>query len=491
MVRKLNLLIIPSLLFAVVFAASHRYWDLLNSAVPQNQELVVRILLASLEVVLIFSSAFLILRMVNVFFWYIFLEKILKKNVPKLATDFTSILILFSAFVYTLSNVFHKSLTNIIATSSVVGIMLGFALRAIIADIFSGVAVSLEESIKVGDWINYHEPRRDQNIVGQILEINWRATKIKTEEGNMVVIPNSLLTLTTVTVFSYPDSSGRYEIPIVLDPDLPVEHARRILQSAALEAGRTLGFKDNMPIKVLAHGGTELGIEYRIRYWIDQWAGITPSLARDKMMSAVLHHLHQAGLSIAKPHYDVHSIAEAELDPHLTILKILTRVDLFQTLTRRQLDWLADNVIRRSLRQGELAIRKGEPGSSMFIVLEGLLEERDESEGGSRVVLSNLSPGDFFGEASLLTGEFREAFVVSVTDSLLIEVSKDSLATLIQESPSLVEHLSQVMAKRNVESNKTLSDVPLSEKSMVAAGLADQFKKSILNFFKYYFMNAG
>ena len=489
--RKLNLLIIPSILFAVVFTASHRYWDLLNSPVPENQELVFRIFLGSLEVVLIFSSAFLILRMVNVLIWHIFLEKILRKTVPKLATDFTSILILFSAFVYTLSNVFHKSLTNIVATSSVVGIMLGFALRAIISDIFSGVAVSLDESIKVGDWIMYHEPRRDQNIVGQILEINWRTTKIKTEEGNMVVIPNSLLTMKTVTVYSSPDSSGRYEISVILDRDLPVEHARRILHSAAVEAGRTVGFKENMPVKILAHGGCELGIEYRIRYWIDQWTVISPSLARDKMMSAVLHHLHQAGLSIAKPQYDVHSIADSELDPHLTILRILSRVDLFQTLTKRQLDWLADNVIRRSLRQGELAIRKGEAGSSMFIVLEGLLEERDESDSGLQLVLSNLSPGDFFGEASLLTGEVRRSYVASVTDSLLIEVSKDSLATLIQESPGLVEHLSQVMAKRNVESNRTLRDVPLSEKSLVAAGLADQFKKSIQSFFKYLFMNAG
>jgi CRP-like cAMP-binding protein len=127
----------------------------------------------------------------------------------------------------------------------------------------------------------------------------------------------------------------------------------------------------------------------------------------------------------------------------------------------------------------------------MFIVLEGLLEERDESDSGLQLVLSNLSPGDFFGEASLLTGEVRRSYVASVTDALLIEVSKDSLATLIQESPGLVEHLSQVMAKRNVESNRTLRDVPLSEKSLVAAGLADQFKKSIQNFFKYLFMNAG
>jgi hypothetical protein len=73
----------------------------------------------------------------------------------------------------------------------------------------------------------------------------------------------------------------------------------------------------------------------------------------------------------------------------------------------------------------------------------------------------------------------------------LIEVSKDSLATLIEDTKGLVEHLSLVMAKRDVESNRALSDVSLSEKSVVAAGLADQFKRSIQNFFKYIFMNVG
>ena len=487
---RFRLLILPSVIFGLVLALALRHWSLLTSPIADG-DLLMRVLTGGLEIALVAASAFLLLRLTNVFFWYGLVGNLMGKKVPKLATDFTGILIFFGAFVYTLSNVFHKSLTNVVATSSIVGIILGFALRAIIADIFSGVAISLDESIKVGDWIMYHEPRRDQNIVGQILEINWRTTKIKTEEGNMVVIPNSLLTMKTVTVFSSPDTAGRYELPVFLDRDLPVEHARRILHSAAIEASRTFGFKEFPPAQVLAHGGCELGVEYRIRYWIGQWTEISPGVARDKMMSSVLHHLHQAGLSTAKLQYDLHTSYESDLDPHLNILKIVSRVDLFATLTKPQIDWLASAVSKRFLKQGDIAIRKGDPGSSMFIVLEGLLEARDFTESGIEVRLSHMSPGDFFGESSLLTGDPRNASVVAVTDSLLIEVSKDSLATLIEDSKGLVEHLSLVMARRQVESNRALSDVSLSEKSVVAAGLADQFKKSIQNFFKYIFMNVG
>ena len=487
---RFKLLILPSVIFGLVLTLALKNWSLLSSR-ASNADLVMRVLTGGLEIMLVAASAFLLLRLTNVFFWYGLIGNLMGKKVPKLATDFTGIVIFLGAFVYTLSNVFHKSLTNIVATSSILGIILGFALRATISDIFSGVALSLDESIKVGDWIMYHEPRRDQNIIGQILEINWRTTKIRTEEGNMVVIPNSLLTMKTVTVFSSPDTSGRYELPVFLERDLPVEHARRILHSAAIEASRTHGFKDFPPVQVLAHGGCELGVEYRIRYWIAQWNEISPGVARDKMMSSVLHHLHQAGLSTAKLQYDLHTSYESDLDPHLNILKILSRVDLFATLTKAQVDWLASAVSKRFLKQGDIAIRKGDPGSSMFIVLEGLLEARDYTDTGVEVRLSHLSPGDFFGESSLLTGDPRNASVVAVTDSLLIEVSKDSLATLIEDTKGLVEHLSLVMAKRDVESNRALSDVSLSEKSVVAAGLADQFKRSIQNFFKYIFMNVG
>ena len=487
---RFKLLILPSLIFGLVLSIALHHWSLLTAPISEG-DLLLRILTGSLEISLVAASAFLLLRLTNVFFWHGIVGNLMGKRIPKLATDFTAILIYFGGFVYTLSNVFHKSITNLVATSSIVGIILGFALRAIISDIFSGVAISLDESIKVGDWMMYHEARRDQNIVGQILEINWRTTKIKTEEGNMVVIPNSLLTMKTVTVFSSPDTSGRFELPVFLDRDLPVEHAKRILHSAAIEAARYPGFKEFPPVQVLAFGGTELGVEYRIRYWISQWSEISPGAARDKMMSSVLHHLHQAGLSTAKLQYDLHTTYEGDFDPHVNILKILSRVDLFAILTKPQMDWLASAVSKRFLKQGDIAIRKGDSGSSMFIVLEGLLEARDINESGVEVRLAHMSPGDFFGESSLLTGDPRNASVVAVTDSLLIEVSKDALATLIEDSKGLVEHLSLVMARRQVESNRALSDVTLSEKNVVAAGLADQFKKSIQNFFKYIFMNVG
>lgn len=443
------------------------------------------------QIILIASAAFFLQRLITVFFWQFFVGSFLGKSVPKVATDFTSIVVYFSGFVYMLSSVFHKSLTSVLATSSVVGIVLGIALRAIIADIFSGVAASLDEAFKVGDWIMYHEPRRDQNVIGQIIEINWRTTRIKTEEGNLVVIPNSLLTMRTVTVFSAPDSGGRYELPIVLDRNITVEHAKRILVAASKSVMRSTGFRENPPIQVLAHGSCELGVEYRIRYWIDQWTGVSPGLARDALMSAVLHHLHQAGLGVAKPQYDVVSSADEHSDPHMSVVRILSRVDLFHTLSKGQLDWLATNINKINLKEGDIAFRKGEFGSSMFILLEGLVEVRDTLDSGFETVISVMGPGEFFGEASLLTGKPRQYNVVAISESLVIEVSKEALGALLEESQGLVEHLSKVMAERDIASNKALENVPLSEKNVVAAGLADQFKRSILNFFRYIFMKVG
>jgi CRP-like cAMP-binding protein len=88
-------------------------------------------------------------------------------------------------------------------------------------------------------------------------------------------------------------------------------------------------------------------------------------------------------------------------------------------------------------RLGSL-FREGQPGDSMFLILEGqvriMTRRRDDD---SPLLLRKLEAGDSFGEISLLTQASRSATVEATQASVLIKVSAAALQTLTAEEPAL------------------------------------------------------
>jgi small-conductance mechanosensitive channel len=48
--------------------------------------------------------------------------------------------------------------------------------------VFIGLSMHVEQSFRIGDWVMVHQNRRETHIVGQVIEINWRTTRLKTTE---------------------------------------------------------------------------------------------------------------------------------------------------------------------------------------------------------------------------------------------------------------------------------------------------------------------
>ncbi|MBF0284595.1 MAG: mechanosensitive ion channel [Magnetococcales bacterium] len=74
-------------------------------------------------------------------------------RVPKLITDLTALIVWLTTLLIIIAFVFNGSITGIVATSSVAVAVLGFAVKSLISDLFSGFAISLEHPFDIGDWI--------------------------------------------------------------------------------------------------------------------------------------------------------------------------------------------------------------------------------------------------------------------------------------------------------------------------------------------------
>lgn len=140
-------------------------------------------------------------------------------------------------------------------------------------------------------------------------------------------------------------------------------------------------------------------------------------------------------------------------------------------------------MVLRNYGMGEVVIRHGDVGGSMFVLVEGLLEvlvPKKDSEAQHKV--GKVRPGEFFGEMSLLTGLPRSATVVSATTAVVFEIAKEHIAPLLESRPSLADVLSTMAAERQVAMANTSSLSDAAPEKDVQT-VADKILTGIRRFF--------
>jgi hypothetical protein len=87
-----------------------------------------------------------------------------------------------------LDTVLKEPLAGVLATSGVLAIVPGLALQNTLSDVFSGLAINIERPYAAGDWIILKE-----GVEGHVLEVNRRATRIRTAANDLTIVPNSVM----------------------------------------------------------------------------------------------------------------------------------------------------------------------------------------------------------------------------------------------------------------------------------------------------------
>ena len=460
--HQLKRIFLPFIVFSFFFILNLFDYQFLSQITTDITSLTYQYLNYAIHILFWIVTAVFLNRLLKIFLWERFANKTGAENIPQLLIDIVSLLVYIFAIIIIIGYVFQQPLTGLWATSGIVAIVLGLALRNIILDIFTGLAVNIEKPYRVGDWIQIHQRVPEQNVIGQVLEINWRATRIKTEKNAIVVIPNSVMSISLVTNFWIPNTENRQEVLFCIDFSVPEERVKRILNAAVGELLDHNGFVKQRPPEVLVKNTTELGVVYEVRFWINAWRVISPAQARDKINLTVLKHLRIAGISLAYPKKDIYY--ERMPARHFDTVslsgrkKIIAGVELFAFLPEKELDNLAEQMRHFVFKSGESIVKSGDVGESMFIIVEGIADVLI-SENEKMVKVSQLHPGQFFGEMSLLTGEPRSADVAAVTDLVVYELHRDHLNKTIHDYPEIVVKISEILVERKYQNAQMLREL--------------------------------
>ena len=434
------------------------------------------------KILLWLAGGWLFNRLLSLLFWDILIQKITHVHPPKLLVQLSGIFVSILTLSLIAHFVFNEPLTTIIAAAGGLGFVLGFALQGLILDLFSGLAIQMDQPFKEGDFVNCHN-RFGETLIGRVEETTWRTTRLWTTDRNLVIVPNSYITKTILTNYSLPQAMARFELDYTLDFSIPTDRATRIFNAALLESIGPKGILSSPIPKTIFTGVNSDGAVYKLKYFINP-VKVSPPKARNTINTNVMHHLSYAGIT---PSYDRQDIFYEKMPRQKSWenkedrMDLLRNIDLFQEFSSELIEAITGSFHLRKLKTEEILINQGDDGESLFVLVEGLLEVSIQLE-GEKKHLTLLRPGSFLGEMALLTGEKRSADVTSSIESLVGELTKKSIMSLAEENPEILEKMTAVVAKRRLK-NKEMTTKDLKENYEAIENEQKNLMERVTNFF--------
>lgn len=383
-------------------------------------------------------------------------------SVPRLLFDVFNFLVLAGVGVALLKTLYAVNLTGFLVTSTVLSAILGLSLQDVLTSVMSGVALQIEGPIAVREWIRVGDKE------GEVVQTGWRTITLLSRDGHHVVLPNARVAKEDLVNYSRPSALERLRVSVGVSYAHPPGDVKAVLEACVAGAE---GVRDAPPPEALVKGFGESAIEYEVRFFTVDFANV-PRI-RDAVLSRIWYALARAGMEIPLPRREVsvRHVAGTDGAERADRLRsesfaVLRTVETFRPLTDEQVRVLAQNARKERYTAGEVLVRQGEEGRSLFVIESGEVRvERSEAD-GSRRELARLGQSRFFGEMSLLTGEPRTASVVALGEVDVVVVDKEAFAAVILADTRLVGALSLELQRRESEASRlpeeTGAAVPIS-----------------------------
>ena len=327
---------------------------------------------------------------------------------------------------------------KVLATTAVGAVVIGFALQDTLGNLFSGLAIQIEKPFRVGHWVTIG------GTDGLVSEVTWRATKIRTKAGNFVIVPNSVVAKETITNYSEPTSYTRLEVEVGASYDTPPNEVKTAIAQAL--RGEPL-LADREP-EVLIADFAASAVTYRVRVWTTDFAA--DMRVRDRVRAHIYYAFRRHGITIPYPIQVQISQEPATAIPGDAEARalLLDDVEILASLTTDQRAQLVAASREQLYGAGQVIVREGEPGASMFVVMRG---EASVTIANAEGELARHGDGGYFGEMSLLTGDARSATVTAVTDCEVIEIASDAFRRLVVSDTAILDRVTAAVAQRRTE----------------------------------------
>ena len=426
---------------------------------------------------------FLLLSLARSTFLFLYFGVVIRsvrRAPPRILRDLTQALFMLGALTVVL-RAMGVRIESLLGASALLTAVVGFALQDTLGNVFAGLAIQMQAPFEVGDFIRFDT---DDNHVGCVVEMNWRAVKVITIDRVELTVPNATLAKSPLHNFSKPSKVARRSVRIAAPAEMRPEVVHRLLEEAI---GSVRGVLKTPRPMVLTDGFDERGVVYRLIYFVTDFAtrDVIASHVRDRVWYA----LQRAGAPVQVPRRTVHvhevnreTLARQEASRVAERREALTHVDFLAALPEAAQIRLAESARMLLFAPGEPIIRQGESGDQLFIIQSGTVSVKVASRSRGEVEVATLGPDQFFGEMSLMTGEERRASVYATDETATLVIDRDAIKPILDDQPRLAAEISDVLAARamelgreSAEDLKDAEDCELSTSRILLGRIRDFF----------------
>jgi len=388
-----------------------------------------------------FLLIILIIKLLNIWFKESYIPRHRELRIPFLLIDIIRWLFVIGFLFFILRIYFNVNLTGIFATSAVATAIIGFALQDILKNFFSGITLNLEIPFKRGDWISIGKK------TGEVVGMTWRATKIRTVDGNYIIIPNANISTENIINYSARQRTLARYVRVGVHYRFAPKLVKDIIKKATLSTEGVLKIPE--PIVRLIEF-KDFSIDYQCKFWLRDYPNLFD--IEDRVRSKIWYFFKENDIEIPFPITNIytHKGLETKRKESGNIISLLERIEIFSPLTKRELTKLSQEFTLGYFAKGERIIKEGEAGTSFFIIKQGRISVNVQVGQKSKRI-KYLENGAFIGEMSLLTGEKRTATIIAEEETEVLILDRKNFAEILKKKPSIAAAMSKILAQRKLE----------------------------------------
>jgi len=216
--------------------------------------------------------------------------------IPKIIRHFFAMIIYFIALIAIIVFVYEQRFNSLLATSGMLAMIIGLAIQINISNIFSGIMINLERPFRIRDWIKLEGFEE-----AEIVDINWRATRLQTRNHAIISLPNTITAETPLTNFYYPTNVYWIWPTVYVHPKHCPLRVKKILLDALLSTESIL--KKPEPV-VIFTGINEWAAGYWVAFCADDYEQKPYILS--EVWEKVSIHLDRAAIRPAMRRQEIH-----------------------------------------------------------------------------------------------------------------------------------------------------------------------------------------
>ena len=383
-----------------------------------------------------------------------------RRSVPRLLLALPRLLILFVTAWVLIAGIWSVDLSAALTALGVTSLVVSFALQDTLGGIASGFTLLADQPFQPGDWI------KTGDLEGQVLDINWRSSRIQTRNGDLVVVPNGQLANATITNFDEPTRLHRVVVPLQVAFSNAPTRVREMLLAAARS---TPGVLAEPPPNVHVVQIDDPLMGYQVHVWIDDYS-IAPRVASE-LSALIWYHSHRFDVPLPSPAQDLYlwdgnTVAVEGRRDHASLARAIRSAPLLAELDDDEIDRLASASRPAHFARGEQIVGADDDAIGVLEVGDAQLVLRTDA--GDEPILE-LHAGDLIG--LLGAGGADSVVIVAVSDCEVVGFEPDVAGAVISRAPGLNTAIEQVTSSRRRRVQRILRRL---EQERLAAEISDR-----------------